>query len=41
MCIVVRSQSVHRVQETQSSATHVLWAYIQEALGVSIPSIAS
>ena len=41
MCIVVRSQSVHRVQETQASATHVLWAYIQEALGVSIPSLAS
>jgi len=31
-CVVVRSQSVHRVQESQSSATHVLWAYVQEAL---------
>lgn len=32
-CVVVRSQSVHRVQEAQASATHVLWGYVQEALG--------
>ncbi len=34
-CVVVRSQSVHRVQETQASATHVLWAYVQEALAAA------
>jgi D-sedoheptulose 7-phosphate isomerase len=32
-CIVVRSDSVHRIQESQASVTHVLWAYLQEALG--------
>ncbi|MDQ6796804.1 MAG: SIS domain-containing protein [Actinomycetota bacterium] len=31
-CIVVRSDSVHRVQESQASVVHVLWAYVQEAL---------
>ena len=31
-CVIVLSQSVHRVQETQASATHVLWSYVQEAL---------
>lgn len=31
-CIVARSQSVHRIQEAQASATHVLWAYVQQAL---------
>jgi D-sedoheptulose 7-phosphate isomerase len=31
-CIVVRSDSVHRVQESQASVIHVLWAYVQEAL---------
>ncbi len=31
-CIVAHSQSVHRVQEAQSAATHRLWAYVQEAL---------
>ncbi len=31
-CIVVRSQSVHRIQEAQASTIHVLWAYVQEAL---------
>ena len=37
-CVVVLSQSVHRVQEAQSSATHVLWAYVQEAL-VTTPRV--
>jgi D-sedoheptulose 7-phosphate isomerase len=32
-CLVVRSDSVHRIQEAQASLTHVLWAYVQEALG--------
>ena len=31
-CIVVRSDSVHRIQESQASVIHVLWAYVQEAL---------
>jgi len=31
-CIVVRSDSVHRVQESQASVVHVLWAYVQESL---------
>jgi D-sedoheptulose 7-phosphate isomerase len=31
-CLVVRSDSVHRIQESQASLTHVLWAYVQEAL---------
>ncbi|MGH9189786.1 MAG: D-sedoheptulose-7-phosphate isomerase [Acidimicrobiales bacterium] len=31
-CLVVRSQSVHRVQESQAALTHVLWSYVQEAL---------
>jgi D-sedoheptulose 7-phosphate isomerase len=31
-CIVVRSDSVHRIQEAQASVIHVLWAYIQELL---------
>jgi len=31
-CIVVRSDSVHRVQESQASVVHVLWGYVQEAL---------
>lgn len=31
-CVVVRSQSVHRVQEAQASVTHVLWGYVQAAL---------
>jgi len=35
-CVIVRSQSVHRVQESQASATHVLWAYVQEALASAI-----
>jgi D-sedoheptulose 7-phosphate isomerase len=31
-CLVVRSDSVHRIQEAQASLTHMLWAYVQEAL---------
>jgi D-sedoheptulose 7-phosphate isomerase len=31
-CIVVRSDSVHRIQESQASVINVLWAYVQEAL---------
>ena len=31
-CLVVRSESVHRIQESQASLTHMLWAYVQEAL---------
>ncbi len=31
-CLVVRSDSVHRIQESQASLTHVLWAYVQQAL---------
>ncbi len=34
-CLVVRSDSVHRIQEAQASLTHVLWAYVQEALAAS------
>ncbi len=34
-CLVVRSDSVHRIQEAQASLTHVLWAYVQEALASS------
>ena len=34
-CLVVRSDSVHRIQESQASLTHVLWAYVQEALASS------
>jgi D-sedoheptulose 7-phosphate isomerase len=31
-CLVVRSDSVHRIQESQAALNHVLWAYVQEAL---------
>ena len=31
-CIVARSDSVHRIQETQSSVTHVLWGLVQAEL---------
>ena len=31
-CLVVRSQSVHRVQEAQAALTSALWARVQEAL---------
>jgi D-sedoheptulose 7-phosphate isomerase len=31
-CLVVRSQSVHRIQESQAALNHALWAYVQEAL---------
>lgn len=32
-CLVVRSQSVHRIQESQAALNHVLWEMVQEALG--------
>ncbi|MEO7836111.1 MAG: SIS domain-containing protein [Acidimicrobiales bacterium] len=32
-CLVVSSESVHRVQESQAAVAHTLWAYIQSALG--------
>jgi D-sedoheptulose 7-phosphate isomerase len=31
-CIVVRSDSVHRIQESQSSVAHVLWGLVQTQL---------
>ncbi len=31
-CIVVRSDSVHRIQEAQTSVAHTLWALVQEDL---------
>ena len=33
-CLVVRSDSVHRVQETQAALGFALWAAVQVALGV-------
>jgi D-sedoheptulose 7-phosphate isomerase len=32
-CLVVRSQSVHRIQETQAAVVAELWARVQAALG--------
>jgi len=34
-CLVVRSQSVHRVQEAQAALTSALWAGVQRALGAA------
>ncbi|HVE45350.1 MAG TPA: SIS domain-containing protein [Acidimicrobiales bacterium] len=34
-CLVVRSDSVHRVQESQAAVAHVLWAFVQSALGTA------
>ena len=31
-CLVARSDSVHRIQESQSALNHALWAAVQEAL---------
>ncbi len=31
-CLVVRSQSVHRIQESQAALNHTLWELVQEAL---------
>lgn len=31
-CLVVRSDSVHRIQESQAALNHTLWAYVQEEL---------
>ncbi len=36
-CLVVRSDSVHRIQETQSAVAHALWAAIQSELGDPVP----
>ncbi len=36
-CLVVRSDSVHRVQESQAAVAHALWAFVQSALGESEP----
>jgi D-sedoheptulose 7-phosphate isomerase len=32
-CLVVRSQSVHRIQESQAALNHALWELVQGALG--------
>ena len=32
-CLVARSDSVHRIQESQAALNHALWAAVQEALG--------
>jgi D-sedoheptulose 7-phosphate isomerase len=34
-CLVVRSDSVHRIQESQAALNHALWAAVQEELGRS------
>lgn len=34
-CLVVRSQSVHRIQESQAALTHAVWAALQQALPAS------
>ena len=34
-CLVVRSDSVHRVQETQAAVGFALWAYVQRRMGDS------
>ncbi|HSH61985.1 MAG TPA: SIS domain-containing protein [Acidimicrobiales bacterium] len=31
-CLVVRSDSVHRIQEAQTSVAHALWAFVQAEL---------
>jgi D-sedoheptulose 7-phosphate isomerase len=33
-CLVVRSDSVHRIQEAQAALGFALWAAVQAALGV-------
>ena len=37
-CLVVRDDSVHRVQETQAALAHALWRMVQSRLGASIPT---
>ena len=32
-CLVVRDDSVHRVQETQAALGHALWHAVQERIG--------
>ncbi len=34
-CLVARSDSVHRIQESQAALNHALWAAVQEALASS------
>lgn len=34
-CFIVRSDSVHRIQETQSAVFHALWSAVQSELGES------
>ena len=37
-CFVVRSESVHRIQETQSALVHTLWVRVQDAIdGLEAP----
>ncbi len=33
-CLVVRSDSVHRIQETQAALVHALWAAVQSELAI-------
>ncbi len=37
-CLVVRSDSVHRIQESQAAVAHALWASVQSALGTAEPT---
>ncbi len=38
-CLVVRSDSVHRIQETQSALSHALWAAVQSELRDVLPGL--
>ena len=37
-CLIVRSDSVHRVQETQQALLHALWSAVQRALERTVAS---
>ncbi|MGH9089663.1 MAG: D-sedoheptulose-7-phosphate isomerase [Acidimicrobiales bacterium] len=37
-CLVVRSDSVHRIQEAQGALVHELWSRVQAELGSSCPT---
>ncbi|HXX89518.1 MAG TPA: SIS domain-containing protein [Acidimicrobiales bacterium] len=37
-CMVVRSESVHRIQETQSALVHAVWSAVQDRMGTGVPS---
>jgi len=37
-CMVVRSESVHRIQETQSALVHAVWSEVQDRMGTGVPS---